>query len=176
MLARPIVSDNEVELYPLSLKIMHQAPPSEKEGAGDPKGPGTKAEKPPPVHFFFRHETSRGQTVKELIKSLCVAQSRLANKIKGVRPNSVRLWDYRVPTEPKLLEDDNVTIEEGGFEENSAILMEVQNEDLSWPSELFALATSKAGKNVETRVGVVDVKRVDGMTGLSNLGPSSFSF
>jgi ubiquitin carboxyl-terminal hydrolase 6/32 len=168
------VSDNEVELYPLSLKIMRQAPPPEKDDGAEPKTIGLKAEKPPPVHFFFRHETSRGQTVRELIKSLCLAQTRMANKIKGARANSVRLWDYRIPAEPKLLDDDTITIEDGGFEENSALLMEVQNEDLSWPSELFALATSKAGKNVETRVGVVDAKRENGMTGLSNLGNTCY--
>ena len=190
VLSRPIVSENVVELYPLSLKIMRQSPASsldldanEGSGVGPAGGPArhplasskpSAKQTPPPVTFFFRHECSRGQTIKELIKQLCLSQGRLQNKISGARPNSVRLWDYRMPSTPKLLDDEDATVDDAGFTESSQMLLEVRNEDLSWPSELFALSHSKGGKNVETRVGVVDVKRENGMTGLSNLGNTCY--
>lgn len=176
VLSRPIVSGNKVELFPLTLKIMRQSPPPAKGDAGTGPQGGDQKQKPPPVTFFFRHECSRGQTIKEMIKQLCLAQGMLSNKIKGARPNSVRLWDYRTASSPKLLDDEDATVEDAGFTvDSSQMLMEVRNEDLSWPSELFALSHAKGAKNVETRVGAVDtVKRENGMTGLSNLGNTCY--
>ena len=54
------------------------------------------------------------------------------------------------------------------------VLLEVRNKDLSWPSELYALAKGKRSKApVETVFGVT-TKREPGATGLSNLGNTCF--
>lgn len=54
------------------------------------------------------------------------------------------------------------------------VLLEVRNKDLSWPSELYALAKGKRNKApVETVFGVT-TKREAGATGLSNLGNTCF--
>ena len=43
-----------------------------------------------------------------------------------------------------LLEEEEMTVEELGIEENCQLLIEVRNKDLTWPEEMSQLAKNKA--------------------------------
>jgi ubiquitin carboxyl-terminal hydrolase 6/32 len=69
--------------------------------------------------------------------------------------------------------------QDAGFERNTEILLETRNNDLTWPEELYTLATrSRASAlqsstlNTNSTVNVEEEER--GLIGLSNLGNTCF--
>lgn len=106
---------------------------------------------------------------------MAIQQRKCRGGKAGLRADDVRLWDYRSSDKPKLLENLKATIEDCSLEENQQVLLEVRNEDLSWPSELYAVskAQAKGALAVETKqASSSDLPR--GLTGLSNLGNTCF--
>lgn len=81
-----------------------------------------------------------------------------------------------------LLTEDDRTLEQLKLPENTPLLLEVRNTDLSWPSELLAVArASQHGSrvvNVAMDPSAPTAKqsqaRLPGVTGLSNLGNTCF--
>ena len=137
---RPVnAQTGEVEFHPLSLKIMKPA----AKATGPPPPMTPNADRPSTVFACFL-EFSRSQTVKELIATLC-AHPAVA-KVK-VPTDSLRVWDFTNQTAPRLLDDESKTGAELCFAENTPILAEIRNADLTWPSEMFAIATAKVWEN-----------------------------
>jgi len=67
-----------------------------------------------------------------------------------------------------------------GFERNSEILLEIRNNDLTWPEELYTLATrpktsqsTANNNNNHNTIGTVE-EEDRGLIGLSNLGNTCF--
>ena len=167
--SRPLITNektqkSEVELYPLALKVLKHVPPSSKQG-GDTNKSDT-APKPVP---FIDYECSRSQTVDHVYRNIA-KHKRVRKKV-----DSIRLWDYRSPKAPAQMDDKTLTLDRMGIDDGDQIVLEIRNEDLSWPSELLAVANAKKGKAaVETRMGSVVSARQPGATGLSNLGNTCY--
>ena len=171
VIARPIIAhgaeDPKVETYPLSIKVMHH--PHSKVQAIDLKQPGTV--KVPAISQLLTVECSRAKMVQYLAKLICVKQRTVRKGNPQLKANSVRLWLFDDPNRPRLLDAEDTLAE---FHESLTVLLEARNEDLSWPSELFALAKGKRGKfPVETVFGNKHDSEI-GVTGLSNLGNTCF--
>eukprot|EP00053_Salpingoeca_punica_P020044 m.206682 g.206682 ORF g.206682 m.206682 type:complete len:1530 (+) comp17779_c1_seq5:1110-5699(+) len=170
ILPRPLLLNSETknvepELYPLTLHVVRHVPNSQARAAN-------ANSRSPNVSFFFATECSRAQSIHELARYICQQQRTMSKGRPQLKLDAMRLWDYRTPEHPKLLEDDKQTIEAAGLVDGQDILLEVRNEDMSWPSELFILAQSKNKlANVQTSI---DASRLPGTTGLSNLGNTCF--
>ena len=167
--SRPVVTNDktkvpEVELYPLVLKVMKYIPAPSKNA-----GETSKPDAPPKPVAFLDYECSRFQTVEEVLRSIAT------NKRVRKKMDSVRLWDYRNPKAPAQMDDKDITLATMGIDDGDQIVLEIRNADLSWPSELLAVANAKKGKAaVETRIGSVVALRQPGATGLSNLGNTCY--
>jgi ubiquitin C-terminal hydrolase len=73
---------------------------------------------------------------------------------------------------------DAITCQEAGFNSNSEILLEIRNNDLTWPEELYTLATrpkslTSSTLSINNSSGYVD-EEGRGQIGLSNLGNTCF--
>lgn len=192
-LPRPLVPSTrgplEVELVPLALRIMRHVPNKGSKLAqlgsivlGN-KDADVKADKPPQVSYLFTTDCSRKMTVRALVQSICKLQSRVPRGHRGITADSVRLWDYRHAERPVLLADEDALVETLGLRDEHPLLMEVRNSDLSWPSELLAVArASHHGARVvdvamDPTAGAAkgaDNAAPAGVVGLSNLGNTCF--
>lgn len=65
-------------------------------------------------------------------------------------------------------DNNELTCEEAGFECNTDIVLEIRNNDLTWPEELYTLATHP--KPVSSTINEDE----RGLIGLSNLGNTCF--
>lgn len=162
----------EIELYPLCLRLLrHQipnarAPPNTWSGVVSGYGApayGYPAAAPiaPRRYLAYMASFSRLATLKQLYEFLSM---RLR-----IRPEDIRLWHYKDENNMTLLEDECVTLEGLGVEDNDQILIEVRNKDQTWPEEMSLLAS---------RNGRIDRKKQvpteKGATGLNNLGNTCF--
>ncbi|KAJ8312078.1 hypothetical protein KUTeg_009451 [Tegillarca granosa] len=103
---------------------------------------------------------SKQHTLQQVYEFLCT-KLRLARE-------DTRLWKIgNKEDNMTLLDDEGLTVEECGIEENQQLLMEIRNKDLTWPEEMSQLA-----KNKTCRKDQVPTHR--GATGLNNLGNTCF--
>jgi len=80
-----------------------------------------------------------------------------------------------------LESSDEIICQDAGFEQNIDILLETRNNDLTWPEELYTLATrpkaiasqATTSNNNNNSIGNVD-EEGRGLIGLSNLGNTCF--
>ncbi|KAI0214877.1 Ubiquitin carboxyl-terminal hydrolase 32 [Lamellibrachia satsuma] len=92
----------------------------------------------------------------------------LATRLR-IHKDDMRLWKFKDEQNMSLLEDESQTMEVVGVEENSQILIEVRNKDLTWPEEMCQLAKNKASM-IRSKQTVSAL----GATGLNNLGNTCF--
>ncbi len=152
-----IAATGAVELYPITLKIHKIAAkgsatssasntPSPRvgligsastssihSGNSDSKSHPSK----PNITFAFFLECSRSQQLKDVIENVG-KQAASLGKTK-IAPDAIRLWNYPKDSTPTMYDDDSKTVEQLGLFENQQILAEIRSEDLTWPSELYAL-------------------------------------
>jgi ubiquitin carboxyl-terminal hydrolase 6/32 len=192
-LPRPLVATErgtlEVELIPQPLRIMRYVPHKNSKLAQIGsillgKDGDNKPEKPPQITFFFNTDCSRAMTVRALIRNICKLQASLPRGYRGATPDTVRLWDYRNPECPVLLDDEDATVNALKLKDDHPLLMEVRNVDLTWPSEVLAVARASqhGSKVVDVAMDPTacrggkegDNGRPLGVAGLSNLGNTCF--
>jgi ubiquitin C-terminal hydrolase len=73
---------------------------------------------------------------------------------------------------------DEQTCQDVDFEQNTEILLETRNNDLTWPEELYTLATRPKALSSQTTASNSSLGNVEeegrGLIGLSNLGNTCF--
>eukprot|EP01147_Barroeca_monosierra_P007828 gene7828-663_t len=148
------------EIFPLVLRIMKHQPQSTNFlsklfGHITNNTDIQKESKPIQITPFFQIDCSRTATVQDLLKRICRRQRIEPGGFKSIFPQDARLWDYRCSSKPVLLAEDNASLMSLGFADKDPILLEVRNADLSWPSELLAVA--KANEKIHASDAMVDV-------------------
>ncbi|CAI9715032.1 ubiquitin carboxyl-terminal hydrolase 32-like [Octopus vulgaris] len=114
----------------------------------------------PRRYLAYTAAFSRHHTLQQIYEFLC---GRLRfNK------EDIRLWKFKDEHNMTLLEDDCMTLEDAGVEENQQILIEVRNKDLTWPEEMCQLAKHRNFSKKD------NVPTEQGATGLNNLGNTCF--
>ncbi|KAL1501454.1 hypothetical protein ABEB36_006770 [Hypothenemus hampei] len=176
----PGLSEVELELYPLSLRILrHQVQPpvnnaSTWNSVVGGYGALTTAGLPPTSSITSIRRTlthvatfSRLASVQQVIDFLC---ERLS-----IKNEDARLWLLRDHQQPFLLEDERANLQDLGIKDIDQILLEVRNKDLTWPEELGQLAargSSSEGTALAERRPTIHLP--PGATGLHNLGNTCF--
>ena len=85
-----------------------------------------------------------------------------------VKHEDLRLWLYRGDeTSMKMLDQESLTLEEVGFQDDDAILAELRSRDGTWPEEISSLCG-------ERRTETERQPLVAGVTGLNNLGNTCY--
>lgn len=164
---------SELELYPISVRLLrHQnfpqkAPQAASTFTGMMAGISgmtfniaNLSANTPRRYMAYTAAFSRHHTLQQIYEFLC---GRLRfNK------EDIRLWKLKDEQNMTLLEDECMTVEESGIEENQQILIEVRNKDLTWPEEMCQLAKHKNFSKKD------NVPTEQGATGLNNLGNTCF--
>lgn len=158
----------ELELYPIHVKLLRYQMVNQRlqnvnlisgmvagMSASYVVGPTTS----PRRYLAYTSTFSTKHTLRQL-------HDFLTARLKISRED-MRLWKLKDEQNMILLEEENKTVEELEIMDNSQILIEVRNKDLTWPEELSQLAKNKAliDKSVPTERGA---------TGLNNLGNTCF--
>lgn len=164
----------ELELYPITVKLLrHQIVaqrPTPTSFTGVMSGIGGMAlsmtnyvSSAPPIprrYVAFTATFSKQHTIQQIYEFLCT-------KVRFIRED-IRLWKIGNKDDiMTLLEDESMTVEDCGIEENQSILIEVRNKDLTWPEEISQLAKNKTCRKEQ-------VPTQKGATGLNNLGNTCF--
>jgi len=86
-----------------------------------------------------------------------------------VKHEDLRLWLYKgdSDTTMKMLDQENITLEDVGFQDDDAILAEIRSRDGTWPEEISSLC---GDKKIESDRHPL----VAGVTGLNNLGNTCY--
>ena len=174
--SRPVAPNGETELYPLNIKVLKLAT-AKPSGVGPQGSVQPDVDKKPDIMLAFHSEMSRSQTLAETLTTI---RSQSSSIVKGKIPEgALRLWDYTKSQFPRLLENEAATLEELGVNDNSSIFAEVRNADLTWPSEMFALARSASTpaspmKAKDPEPTLTLALREKGTTGLNNLGNTCY--
>ena len=131
--------------------------------------------------LLFYTDSSVHDTVGELLAHILKHQGSVPRARRGVSPADARLWDFSSPKRPVLLPDERVTVKEAGLSDGHTLLLETRNADLSWPSEMLAVARASAMQDKLEDVtmdpaaaGKGGEVKPQGTTGLSNLGNTCF--
>ncbi|XP_022251040.1 ubiquitin carboxyl-terminal hydrolase 32-like [Limulus polyphemus] len=151
----------ELELYPITLKLYrHQAVTNSWSGVVACNN-STFYQSPtvPKRYLAYLASFSRMSVLKQVFDFLC---TRLR-----LRQEDTRLWLYKDDNNLILLEEENLTLEALGIEDNEQILIEVRNKDQTWPEEICRLVNSKIDQKNKR-----PAER--GATGLNNLGNTCF--
>ncbi|CAF1339296.1 unnamed protein product [Rotaria sordida] len=127
----------------------------------------------PRHHLACSYFVSQYQTVRSLTEELSIKFGKSLDEIRlwmRFNENDLRQIDFE--------SIDEITCQEAGFNQNSEILLEIRNNDLTWPEELYTLATRSKTLAVSTlsinnSIGNVD-EEGRGQIGLSNLGNTCF--
>ncbi|CAF2834191.1 unnamed protein product [Rotaria sp. Silwood2] len=127
----------------------------------------------PRHHLVCSYFVSQYQTVRSLAEELSIKFGKPFDEIRlwmRFNENDLRQIDFE--------SIDEITCQEAGFNQNSEILLEIRNNDLTWPEELYTLATRSKALAVSTlsinnSIGNVD-EEGRGQIGLSNLGNTCF--
>lgn len=200
----PNLSDVELELYPLNLRILrHQNPPSVSQlststpithqssnwnhitggygslgGNYTPTSAGSSALaslQQPKRYLAYTAAFSRLASIKQVGEFL-------SQRLK-LKTEDLRLWHIGNTSNELscLLEEDNMTLQELYINDNDQILLEVRNKDLTWPEELGSLTLQqqqqqKEQLNQERRPTIASIQSMHppGATGLHNLGNTCF--
>ena len=89
-------------------------------------------------YHAYQGSFSRRTTVRQIEDFLC---SRI-----GVKSEDLRLWFFRDEASMYLMEDSTATLEDSGFRDEDAILVEVRNtSEGTWPEEICQLANASNG-------------------------------
>lgn len=159
---QPLNSDvPELELYPITLKLYrHQAVANSWSGVVACNN-STFYQSPtvPKRYLAYLASFSRMTVLKQVFDFLC---TRLR-----LRQEDTRLWLYKDDNNLILIEEENMTLEDFGIEDNDQILIEVRNKDQTWPEEICRLVNSKTDQKNKR-----PTER--GATGLNNLGNTCF--
>ncbi|XP_059478649.1 ubiquitin carboxyl-terminal hydrolase 32 [Neocloeon triangulifer] len=172
-------ADPELELYPLVLKIMrHQANPRTNQqqtwsdvvgGYGAAAlvsaGYGYVPQSTTPKRYVaYMAAFSRLATVRQVYEFLC-------STLK-LRAEDVRLWHCKDEINMVLLEEEELTLESLWIEDDSQVLLEVRNKDLTWPEEMGSLQQQQqqSANRRQSMLGPTE----KGATGLNNLGNTCF--
>ncbi|XP_064618756.1 ubiquitin carboxyl-terminal hydrolase 32-like [Lineus longissimus] len=173
---RPTDHTPELEMYPIHVKLLrHQVqntrPNQQTSFTGMMAGIGgmtlsaagisNNAPPAPRRYLAYTAAFSRKHTLKQVYDFLC---SRLR-----INREDIRLWKCKDEQNMTLLEEEEMTMEDLGIEDNQNILIEVRNKDLTWPEEMSQLARNK---NALDRKQQVPTEK--GATGLSNLGNTCY--
>jgi len=85
-----------------------------------------------------------------------------------VKHEDLRLWLYRGDeSSMRMLDSENVTLEDVGFQDEDSILAEIRSRDGTWPEEISSLCGDKRTLNDRQPL-------VPGVTGLNNLGNTCY--
>uniref|UniRef100_A0A914EKJ7 ubiquitinyl hydrolase 1 n=1 Tax=Acrobeloides nanus TaxID=290746 RepID=A0A914EKJ7_9BILA len=154
-----------VELYPPTLLILrHSTTAGWLQNAIGNLNPGILRRSP------WRYlSITRATDIGEL-RNLFAQILRIADL------DAVRLWVLEVDGKnaKNILTDDTVTLHQLGIVSNAQILLEIRNQDMSWPEELIRLRSSSDSLFEGTEYGNSIGKRVFGVTGLCNLGNTCY--
>ncbi|XP_059216867.1 ubiquitin carboxyl-terminal hydrolase 32 isoform X1 [Stomoxys calcitrans] len=187
----PNSTEVELELYPLSLRILlHQIVTQQQQmtntwgamtssygvlasGGGFASISSSSVLQPPKRYLAYTAAFSRLATVQKVGAFLC-EQLRL-------RTEDIRLWHITsgsIDNSAILLEEDSMTLKELMIKDNDQILLEIRNKDQTWPEELGSLTLSQSGgASVNdrrlTRSSIMSIQ-APGATGLHNLGNTCF--
>eukprot|EP00730_Choanoeca_flexa_P003924 TRINITY_DN11539_c0_g1_i1.p1 TRINITY_DN11539_c0_g1~~TRINITY_DN11539_c0_g1_i1.p1 ORF type:complete len:1743 (+),score=489.45 TRINITY_DN11539_c0_g1_i1:122-5230(+) len=176
-----------VEVHPLTIKILHYTTKTKllsglaaKLTGGDADN---KEDEKLHTSLWFCTECSFNDTIGQVVKSVVKAQARMPDGRRSASDKGARLWDYTNAKQPVLLSDPRLKVTQAGLRDEHPLLLEIRNADLSWPSEMLAVARA----NALSEGGVEDVTmdpaavdkadgkgRIKGLTGLSNLGNTCF--
>ena len=118
---------------------------------------------PPSVtrrYHAFQAAFSKRTAIGQIDEFLC---SRL-----HVKHEDLRLWLYKGDeSSMKMLDQENVTLEDVGFIDDDAILAEIRSRDGTWPEEISSLCGDKRTESDHHPL-------VPGVTGLNNLGNTCY--
>jgi ubiquitin carboxyl-terminal hydrolase 6/32 len=154
---------------------------SGKNNSGDlPEGLSQPT--PPSRVPYYRAAFSRNATMKEI--------SGILEGLLRVKPDELRLHDYRDENDPKLLdfEQEGKTVSELNFRNGDKLLIETCNRDNTWPEELIKALKEAKRKEIDEEESAKErakdknrkedkelvVRVPPGVTGLSNLGNTCF--
>ncbi|XP_039266977.2 ubiquitin carboxyl-terminal hydrolase 32-like [Styela clava] len=176
----PIENDKaEIELYRLHVLLLkHQTQPLNQQNIHIFSGNSAIAEvgnatfgmlksslnyvigsnSSPKRYLAYRATFSRRHTIKQV-------QTFLAIRIHMYYDN-IRLWNYIDENNAFVMEEETATLEDFGVKDNSQVLIEVRNMDMSWPEEMSQLAKNK---KIKPKPAIEK-----GVTGLSNIGNTCF--
>jgi len=85
-----------------------------------------------------------------------------------VKHEDLRLWLYRGDeSSMRMLDSENTTLEDVGFQDEDSILAEIRSRDGTWPEEISSLCGDKRTLNDRQPL-------VPGVTGLNNLGNTCY--
>ncbi|GFR09430.1 ubiquitin carboxyl-terminal hydrolase 32 [Trichonephila clavata] len=164
----------ELELYLITLKLYRHQPnagrPVANPWAGAvgnvsgsySGGPSMYVNNLPPVnkrYLAYLASFSNLATLRQIFEFICM---RLR-----LRLEETRLWLYKDDSNLTLLEEENCTLLQLGFEDNEQILIEVRNKDQTWPEEMTNVMNAKFDQKSQ---GPTE----KGATGLNNLGNTCF--
>ena len=125
-------------------------------GGGQQAGPPSVTRRYHAYQAAFSKRTAVGQ----IDEFLC---SRL-----HVKHEDLRLWLYRGDENSmKMLDQESLTLEEVGFQDDDAILAELRSRDGTWPEEISSLCGEKRTESERQPL-------VAGVTGLNNLGNTCY--
>ncbi|CAB3376870.1 Hypothetical predicted protein [Cloeon dipterum] len=172
-------AEPELELYPLVLKIMrHQTnprPPNQQQTWSDvvggygaaalvSAGYGYVPQSTTPKRYVaYMAAFSKLATIRQVYEFLC-------STLK-LRAEDVRLWHCKDEINMVLLEEEELSLETLGVEDDSQLLLEVRNKDLTWPEEMGSLQQQQQqNSRRQSMLGPTE----KGATGLNNLGNTCF--
>ncbi|CAM4750883.1 unnamed protein product [Rotaria magnacalcarata] len=140
---------------------------------GSTSAPTSVAINTPRHYLACSYFVSQYQTVRSLAEELSIKFGKPLDEIRlWTRPNEndLRQIDFE--------SIDEIACQEAGFNQNSEILLEIRNNDLTWPEELYTLATRSKALAVSTLSINSSIGNVEeegrGQIGLSNLGNTCF--
>ncbi|KAJ2943015.1 hypothetical protein O0L34_g15208 [Tuta absoluta] len=119
---------------------------------------------PPERQLAYTAAFSRLATVKQVSEFLCSAL--------GLAREDMRLWS--VGNVAVLLDDERPTLQQLGLDERTSLLIELRNNDLTWPEEITQLSMSASGCRATERRETLIAPNLPGATGLHNLGNTCF--
>lgn len=180
----------ELELNPLSLKLLKHQPPVTRPlttpttasmVAGNM--PSSLAITPVTIpvsvrrYHAYQAAFSRRTTVKQVADFLC-------NKLH-IKAEDLRLWHFRDDSHMELLDYDLISsdtytsampkmksLEDFGFQDDDSLLIEIRSRDGTWPEEITSLYS-----NNDRRLSLLNVSNSGippGIIGLSNLGNTCY--
>ncbi|XP_050522495.1 ubiquitin carboxyl-terminal hydrolase 32 [Daktulosphaira vitifoliae] len=184
-----VSDDVELELYPLTLKLLkHYNNSSNTSGSNNTisrtqtsntgtwsglvGGYGTAAlnstgynyvsnlvNSMPRRYLAYTASFSKLATVKHVYNFLCI-------RLK-LKPEDMRLWHFHDENNMVLIEDEEQTLEDLGVCDDDQIIIEIRNKDLTWPEEISSISVNSSDKCKQ-------LPAEKGATGLNNLGNTCF--
>ena len=172
----------ELELSPLSARILKHQTVARQPNVPSLVGGYSAAALQAGAYHHHQHNYSGGQQAgppsvtrryhayqAAFSKRTAVGQiDEFLSSRLHVKHEDLRLWLYRGDeTSMKMLDQESLTLEEVGFQDDDAILAELRSRDGTWPEEISSLCG-------ERRTETERQPLVAGVTGLNNLGNTCY--